>query len=63
MSKLLGIMSLKEAHPAGQRKRCSNRSKTDLSLRRRLPATRIILGIKVINVKIMFVECFKANSK
>jgi hypothetical protein len=44
-SKLLGMMSLKEAHPAGQRKRCSNRSVTDLSLCCRLQATRIILGI------------------
>ena len=36
LSMLLGVMSLKEAHPLGQRKRCSNRSLTDLSLRCRV---------------------------
>ena len=36
LSKLLGVMILKEAHPSGQRKRCSNRSLTDLSLRCRV---------------------------
>ncbi|HCR61643.1 hypothetical protein C5188_16905 [Serratia liquefaciens] len=41
-----GFMSLvHEARPSGQRKRCSNRFPTDLSLGCRLPATSIILGI------------------
>ncbi|PTA65216.1 hypothetical protein C9I36_05575 [Pectobacterium punjabense] len=38
-----GLMDLiNEVHPSGQRERCSNRSLTDLSLRCRLHATRII---------------------